>query len=150
MSGNIKENVTQGSIWLRLVWMIVLGIAFSLTEILVVAVAVFQFLSSLFTGNANENLTRFGGNLARYLQKIVMFETFAVEEKPFPFSPWPDEVQGENIEQEIKAQPAGSSESDEVVTTASKQTSAIKKPTTRGATKPKKTPLGRGGNKSGK
>jgi hypothetical protein len=54
-------------------------------------VVAFQFLSSLFTGQPNDLLTRFGGNLARYLQQIIVYMTFATEEKPFPFMPWPDE-----------------------------------------------------------
>ena len=55
----------------------------------------FQFLSSLFTGTHNERLARFGRNLARYFQQITVFMTFATEEKPFPFGPWPDEPHDE-------------------------------------------------------
>ena len=91
MSGGIKENVTRRSIWLRLVFMIVLSVAFSVAEIVTFAVVAFQFLSSLFTGQPNDRLTRFGRNLARYLQQIIVYLTFATEEKPFPFTPWPDE-----------------------------------------------------------
>ncbi len=91
MSGDLKENVTRRSIWLRLVFMIVLSVAFNVAEIIIFAVVVFQFLASLFTGQPNDQLTRFGRNLARYLQQISVFITFATEEKPFPFTPWPDE-----------------------------------------------------------
>jgi hypothetical protein len=91
MSGGIKENVTRRSIWLRLVFMIVLSVAFGVAEFVTFAVVAFQFLSSLFTGQPNDLLTRFGGNLARYLQQIIVYMTFATEEKPFPFMPWPDE-----------------------------------------------------------
>jgi hypothetical protein len=91
MSGDIKENVTRRSIWLRLVFMIVLIVAFNVAELITFAVVAFQFLSSLFTGQPNDLLTRFGRNLARYLQQITVYMTFATEEKPFPFTPWPDE-----------------------------------------------------------
>ena len=91
MSGGIKENVTRRSIWLRLVFMIVLSVAFYVAEFITFAVVAFQFLASLFTGQPNDQLTRFGRNLARYLQQITVFMTFATEEKPFPFTPWPDE-----------------------------------------------------------
>ena len=91
MSGNIKENVARRSIWLRLVFMIVLSVAFNVAEFITFAVVAFQFLSSLFTGQPNDRLTRFGRNLARYLQQIIVYMTFATEEKPFPFTPWPDE-----------------------------------------------------------
>lgn len=150
MGGNIKENVARSSIWLRLVWMIVLGIAFNVAEIIVVAIAVFQFFNSLFTGNTNENLSRFSRNLARYLQQIVMFLTFAVEDKPFPFSPWAEEVQEENIIQEIKTPPASAPESNEAVTIAGKKAKPTKKPATRRVSRPKKTPPSRSVDKGGK
>ena len=91
MSGNLKQKLTRPSIWLRLVSMIVLAIAFNIAEIVIFAVVVFQFLAVLFTGKPNTQFTRFGRNLAGYLQQIAKFMTFATEEKPFPFSPWPDE-----------------------------------------------------------
>ncbi len=91
MSGDIKENVTRRSIWLRLVFMIVMGVAYSVAEIVTLVVIVFQFLTSLFTGKPNDRLNRFGRNLARYFQQITVYMTFATEEKPFPFAPWPDE-----------------------------------------------------------
>jgi hypothetical protein len=91
MSGNIKENVTRRSIWLRLVYMAIFGVALSVVEFVTFAVVAFQFLASLFTGQPNDQLIRFGRNLARYIQQIIVFMTFATEEKPFPFTPWPDE-----------------------------------------------------------
>ncbi len=91
MSGDIKENVTRRSIWLRLVFMIVLSVAFNVAEFITFAVVAFQFLASLFTGQPNGRLARFGRNLARYLQQITVYLTFTTEEKPFPFTPWPDE-----------------------------------------------------------
>ncbi len=91
MSGDIKEHVTRRSIWLRLVFMIVLSVAFNVAEVIIFAVVAFQFLASLFTGQPNDRLARFGRNLARYLQQITVYLTFTTEEKPFPFTPWPDE-----------------------------------------------------------
>lgn len=150
MSGNLKENVTRGSIWLRLVWMIVLGIAFNVAQVVVFAISVFQFLSSLFTGNTNENLTRLSHSLARYLQKIVKFMTFVSEEKPFPFSPWDEQSQEPTSEPEITDKPAAASESDEVVTAAVKKARVTKKPATRRTPNPKKTPASPKADKSGK
>ena len=60
MSGNTKENVARRSIWLRLVFMIVLSVAFNVAEFITFAVVAFQFLSSLFTGQPNDRLTHFG------------------------------------------------------------------------------------------
>lgn len=113
MSGNIKENITRRSIWLRLLFMIILSMAFSLAELVSFAVIAFQFIASLFTGETNDQLSRFGRNLARYLQQITVYMTFASEEKPFPFTPWPDEpseaplVSGDNQQPADKPEKVG-------------------------------------------
>ncbi len=96
MSGDIKKHVTRRSIWLRLVFMIVLSVAFNVAEVIIFAVVAFQFLASLFTGQPNDRLAGFGRNLARYLQQITVYLTFTTEEKPFPFAPWPDEPHEES------------------------------------------------------
>jgi len=75
--------------------MVVLSVAFYVAEFITFAVVAFQFLASLFTGQPNDQLTRFGRNLARYFQQITVFMTFATEEKPFPFTPWPNELHEE-------------------------------------------------------
>ncbi len=121
MSGDIKENVTRRSIWLRLVYMIVLSVAFYVAEFITFVVVAFQFLASLFTRQPNDQLTRFGRNLARYLQQITVFMTFATEEKPFPFTPWPNEpheeapVEEDSNQLNDKSENAGdATENDEV------------------------------------
>jgi len=91
MNGDIKENVTRRDIWLRLVYMVIMSIAFSLAEFIMFTVVAFQFFSKLFTARTNDQLTGFGRNLARYLQQITVYLTFASEELPFPFATWPDE-----------------------------------------------------------
>jgi ubiquinone/menaquinone biosynthesis C-methylase UbiE len=91
MKGDIKENVTRRGIWLRLGFMIIFGVAFSLAELVTLAVIVFQFFTSLITRETNDRLARLGRNLARYLQQITLYMTFASEDMPFPFAPWPDE-----------------------------------------------------------
>ncbi len=105
MSGDLKENVTRRSIWLRLVFMIVLSVAFNVAEILTFAVVVFQFFASLFTGQPNDRLAHFGRNLARYFQQITVYLTFTTEEKPFPFAPWPDEPHKETPVDKDSVQP---------------------------------------------
>ncbi len=140
MSGNLKENVTRGSIWLRLVWMIVLGFAFNVAQVVTVAIVVFQFLSSLFTGKVNTNLTRFSGHLAHYFQQIVMFMTFVTEEKPFPFSAWTDAKEETTKVQASSNQPADVSGKNDVVASANKPVKTTKKPATSRAPKPTKAP----------
>ncbi len=110
MNEDIKENVTRRSIWLRLVFMIVMGVAYSVAEFVTLVVVVFQFLTSLFTAKPNDRLNRFGRNLARYFQQITIYMTFATEEKPFPFAPWPDEPHEEALVEEDSGPVNGNSE----------------------------------------
>jgi len=100
MSGNLKDNITRCGIWLRLLFMIILTMAYGVAEAVAFAMVVFQFVASLFTGKPNGQLARFGRNLARYFQQIIAYLTFATEEKPFPFMPWPDEPHEETLVEE--------------------------------------------------
>ncbi len=145
MSGDIKANVTRRSIWLRLVFMIVLSVAFNVAEFITFAVVAFQFLSSLFTGQPNDRLTRFGRNLARYLQQIIVYMTFATEEKPFPFRPWPDEPHEETRVEEHsnqlndKPENAGDVVDNDEAGEAKKKRTTRRPPTTKKTRKSRKT-----------
>jgi Domain of unknown function (DUF4389) len=140
MSEGIKENVTQRSIWLRLVFMIVLSVAFSVAEFVTVAVVAFQFLSSLFTGRPSDRLTHFGGNLAHYLRQIVVYMTFGTEEKPFPFMPWPDEPHEETRVEEHSNQAKDKPENVGDLADNNKEGAAKKRRTTRKTPTTQKTP----------
>lgn len=85
----VKDNLSRQSTWLRLVYMLVLAIAWAVTEVIFVAVVVLQFLSTLFSGRPLEHLTSFGRSLALYMAQIVRFETFVTEDLAFPFAAWP-------------------------------------------------------------
>jgi len=95
MNGDIKENVTRRSIWLRFCFMIIMSMAFGVAEVIVTAIVAVQFCSSLFTGQTNDHLIRFGRNLARYLQQITAYLTFTTEDVPYPFMDWPNEPRDE-------------------------------------------------------
>jgi hypothetical protein len=90
MTDQLKENVKRRGIWLRLLYMIVLAVAFHVAEFVICVVVVFQFLTSLLTGEPNAQLLNLGRAVGVYLRDIVAFLTFATEDKPYPFAPWPD------------------------------------------------------------
>ena len=89
MEQNLKENLGHKGTWIRLVFMILFAVAFNVTEAVIVAIVVFQFLCKLVTGDANERLREFGHNIGLYLGEIVAYLTYHTEEKPFPFAAWP-------------------------------------------------------------
>ena len=140
MNASLKQKLFRPSIWIRLVSMIVLAIAFNIVEIVIFAVVVFQFLTALFTRKPNSHFTRFGRNLARYLQQITAFLTFASEDKPFPFSSWPDEPQDEPLVTQIDEQMSRKTEQAENVAednkaakpgqNATRKTTSVRKPRT--------------------
>ena len=88
MRDETKANLTSESTWIRLIHMIVLVIAFNIAELVIGAVVIFQFLSKLVTGKANEHLKVFGAQIGRYICRIIRFLTFETEDKPFPFASW--------------------------------------------------------------
>lgn len=85
----IRRHLKERSTWLRLVYMLVLAVAWTVAEVVFVAVVVLQFLAKLFTGKPIDGLVDFGHSLAVYMAEIVRFQTFVSEELAFPFKPWP-------------------------------------------------------------
>lgn len=142
MNESLKQKLFRPSIWLRLVSMIVLAIAFNIVEIVIFAVVVFQFLAALFTRKPNSHFTRFGQNLASYLQQITAYLTFASEDKPFPFSPWPDKPQDEPLvaqnEEQMNSKPEQTETVAENSEAAKPQTAPRKSASTRKPRTPKR------------
>jgi len=85
----IREHLTEGSIWIRGLFMLLFGIIYSIVEIIIIAVALFQFFVRLTTGSLNPRLLDLGYSLSSYIYQIYMFLTFNSEERPYPFQPWP-------------------------------------------------------------
>ncbi|MDD3030251.1 MAG: DUF4389 domain-containing protein [Alphaproteobacteria bacterium] len=88
---DLKKNVKDKDTWLRFLYLVVFGVAFYLSILLTFAVSVFQFLAKLFNGSAFPGLSDFGINLAAYQAQVTRYLTFASDDKPFPFAPFPDE-----------------------------------------------------------
>ncbi len=76
-------------LWLRIVWMVILAALTSLATTLLVVAAILQVIAKLVdNGQPNERLRVFGEGMARWFGKTARFQTFATEEKPFPWSGW--------------------------------------------------------------
>jgi len=93
MDDQIKENIKNGSIWVRGLFMALFAVIYGIAEIVFTAVAVFQFLFVLISGKRNGQLLSFGSQMATFIYQIVNFQTFNSEEKPFPFSDWPSSTE---------------------------------------------------------
>ena len=89
-SNAVKENLKRGSTWLRLFFMFVVVILYSVSRVVVSLVILLQFFWVLLSGETNESLENFGQSLATYTYQIICYLTFNTEERPFPFDlDWP-------------------------------------------------------------
>ncbi|MGI9419347.1 MAG: DUF4389 domain-containing protein, partial [Geminicoccaceae bacterium] len=59
-NADVKRHVRQRSTWIRLNYMLILAVAWTIAEVVFIAVVVLQFLAKLFTGKPIENLVSFG------------------------------------------------------------------------------------------
>jgi ABC-type Na+ efflux pump permease subunit len=89
MNKTLKNNLKSESFWLRSLFMVLFYIIYRIVDILVLLVAISQWLYVLLTGDANSSLSRFAGGLANYVAQIIAYLSYNSEEKPFPFSDWP-------------------------------------------------------------
>ncbi len=103
MESAMKENVKRRDTWIRGLYMLLFLLLYSLAEIVIAAVVVFQFISKAITGKTNQRLLEFGQSLSLYVYQAMRFFTYNSEEKPFPFGPWPE---GEPPSSESAAQEA--------------------------------------------
>ncbi len=86
---SIWNNLFDGQTWLRGLFMLLFALIYSFTEVIITAVVILQFLFVLFSGQQNHRLKEFGQGLSLFVYRIIRYWTYNLEEKPFPFSPWP-------------------------------------------------------------
>lgn len=86
---NLHGTPEKRSLWVRLLLMILMSMAFYLAATLLGALAVVQFVLALVAGGPNERLQQLGRGLGRYFRQLTDFLSFASEAAPFPFSDWP-------------------------------------------------------------
>lgn len=87
---DIKKNAKDVDVWTRGLFILIYGVIFYFVFSLIWLMVVFQFLTKLITTELNDQLLHFSDSLTRYVSQILLYITFKSEERPFPFSPWPD------------------------------------------------------------
>lgn len=90
MDEQLKSNLTSSKHWIRLLFMILFALALQVASIVMTALVVVQFLFALITGNDNQQLRKFGDSLSIFIFDTLQFLIYNSEEKPFPFSDWPE------------------------------------------------------------
>lgn len=90
MDEQLKSNLTSSKHWIRLLFMILFALALQVASIVMTALVVVQFLFALITGNDNSQLRKFGDSLSIFIFDTLQFLIYNSEDKPFPFSDWPE------------------------------------------------------------
>jgi len=89
-NAQLKHNLTSADHWLRLLFMVLFVILLEIAGVVMLAAIVLQFLFAIISGGPNDNLRRLGSQIASYIYQVLQFLIYNTEEKPFPFSDWPE------------------------------------------------------------
>jgi len=89
MEQTLKENLSKDSTWMRALYMILFAILYSVAEIVITVVVVFQFFAVLITGKNNSRLLKLGQSLSTWVYQVMLYLTFNSEYQPYPFGAWP-------------------------------------------------------------
>jgi|TARA_B110000459_G_C16521822_1_gene452876 hypothetical protein len=89
---DIVDNLKQTSHWVRVPFMLVYGFVLYLFFVPVVIVMMTaQIIFALITGESNRNLRGLGSVVQQYVSQIIDYITYNSNERPFPFSDFPEE-----------------------------------------------------------
>ena len=89
MSHEVKENLKSQSTWIRGLYMLIYIVFYTIAEIVLFAVILFQFLLKLFTGDTNERLRKLGQGISTYIYQVLQYLSFNSDYQPYPFGAWP-------------------------------------------------------------
>lgn len=92
MKEEIKRRLEKDETWKRGLYMLFFIFIYGISKFLIIGIMLFQFFTIILTGHMNEQLLKFGQNLSTYLYQITLFLTYISEQRPFPFSTWPDGI----------------------------------------------------------
>ena len=88
----LKSNLLSSKHWLRLVFMLFFAAVLQVASIVMWVLVAIQFLFSLITGEDNVHLRKFGHSLSTFIYSVLQFLCYSSEEKPFPFTDWPESL----------------------------------------------------------
>jgi len=89
MNNEVKENLKSQSTWKRGLYMLIYAFCYTIAEIVLFTLIIFQFLLKLFTGDTNERLRKLGQGLSTYIYQILQYLNFNTDYQPYPFGAWP-------------------------------------------------------------
>jgi hypothetical protein len=85
-----KDSWKSPGIWQRGLAMLCFGFISGFIRFFIALIAIFQFITMLFSNTPNNQLLRLGQSLNSYVYQINQLLTFNSEVYPFPFTDWPE------------------------------------------------------------
>lgn len=77
---------------IKILYIILFYLIYRITDLVLLVVLLIQTGLNIFSGEPSDSIKAFGKSLGIYLQQISEFLSYASEDKPFPFSDWPEIV----------------------------------------------------------
>ena len=85
-----NDRQEMETIWVRGLYMLLFALLYSVAEIVLWAVVVVQFGYKVFNEESQPRLLELGASVSRYIYQVMRYLSFNSEDKPYPFSDWPD------------------------------------------------------------
>ena len=114
----IKANMLSTTFWIRVLFMAIFALVLWALWLAVIVICIVQTLIVLITGEINNELKKLGAVAAAYLGQVVAFMVFATQERPFPFSPFPEA----SVSEQEPAAPASAAATATAATTVKPKT----------------------------
>jgi hypothetical protein len=80
----------NAEIWQRGGFILVFALISGISKIIIWSLVLFQFVYLLIARQTNPQLARFSQSLSVFVYQLLQYVMFNSEEKPFPFSAWPE------------------------------------------------------------
>ncbi|XQW85501.1 DUF4389 domain-containing protein [Thalassotalea piscium] len=86
-----EKSWKSWGIWQRGLAMLLFSFISGFVRFFITLIAIFQFITLLFTNKPNRQLVKLGQSMNNYVYQINQFLTVNTEKYPFPFADWPDD-----------------------------------------------------------
>ena len=90
MSNNLEPKWQSEADFRRIFFMLVVGFGYAIAKFVLFGIILFLAISYLATGRPNDRLQTVGAQFSTYVYQVFRYLTFNSEQRPFPFSDWPD------------------------------------------------------------
>ena len=86
---SLAHRPSDGHIGLRLLRVVVVALCYFVIELVAKAVTVMQFVYLAWRKQPHPGMQRLGARLSEYMYAMWRYCTFASDDAPWPFKPWP-------------------------------------------------------------